>query len=136
MEENPSSPTLFISHSYEDSRWRDLLVKHLRVLERENLATVWDATEIQAGTEWSSATNDVVRRASLAVLLISPDFLASDYIAEKELPLLLNRQQNEGLAVLPILVRPTTWTHVRRLAEVQFLNDPSRPLSELPETER
>lgn len=134
--EPAAKPTIFLSYSHEDSKWRDLLLRHLRVLVRENLAHVWDVEEIAAGEDWSSAIAQAVRDADLAVLLLSPDFLASDFIAEKELPLLLERRADEGLAVLPILVRPTAWTRVKRLAEVQFLNDPSRPLSELSDVER
>jgi len=127
---------VFISYGHADTRWKDLLVRHLRILERENMATVWDTAEIEPGAEWSQAIGDAVQKADAAVVLLSPDFLSSDYITQKELPLLLERRKKEGLVLLPILVSPTAWTYVSGLAEVRFLNDPSKPLSELSDTDR
>src|SRR5262249_18772975 len=69
-------------------------------------------------------------------LLISPSFLASDFIVNKELPALLERRQKEGLVVIPILVRPSMWSAVPEIAELQFANDPSKPLSSASEEER
>ncbi len=127
---------IFISYGHADARWRDIVVRHLRILEREQRAVLWDAAAIEPGDEWSQTIVNAIRQANIAILLLSPDFISSDYIAQKELPLLLERRKREGIVLLPILVRPTAWTHISGLAEVQFLNDPSKPLSELSDDDR
>jgi hypothetical protein len=137
MVEHPSErPKVFISYSHEDERWKELLLRHLRVLQRQSLIDIWDTSEIDPGVEWSDAIAAAARESEIAILLLSSDFLASDFIAERELPLLLTRRREEGLIVLPILVRPASWTYVRGLAELEFLNDPSTALSDLPGSER
>jgi hypothetical protein len=127
---------IFISYSHEDEIWKDRLLSHLRVLERQGAADVWDASDLQAGADWAKEIKKAVRQSDIAVLLISPYFFASDFIVTEELPALLKRRHKEGLAVIPILVRPTFWSAVPEIAELQFANDPSRPLSEATEVER
>ncbi len=68
-------------------------------------------------------------------MLISPSFLASDFAVSKELPALIERRHKESLPVIPILVRPSMWSAVPEIAELQFGNDPSKPLSLAPEEE-
>ena len=135
-EQISARPKVFISYSHRDEQWKELLLRHLRVLQRQDLIDIWDAGKIEPGIEWSDVIASAVREADIAILLLSSEFLASDYIAEEELPLLLNRHREEDLIVLPIVVRPAAWTHVRGLAELQFLNDPSKPLADLSEADR
>ena len=94
---------VFISYSHEDSLWKDVLLRHLRVLERTNVVEFWDASDVEPGTDWSTEIVQVVRSVDMAVLLLSPSFLASDFISDKELPLLLERRKKEMLVILPIL---------------------------------
>jgi hypothetical protein len=129
-------PKVFISYSHRDVRWRDMLVHHLRTFERQELIEIWDTHEIDPGAVWSEAISAAVKEADIAVLLISADFLASEFISEKELPLLLAQHRAEDLVVLPAVVRPALWMHVPGLAETRFLNDPTKPLSSLGESER
>jgi len=111
-------------------------VRHLRVLERGGVLRIWDTSEIQAGTDWSEEIGEKLNSADLAVILISPDALASDFIVERELPALIQRQRSGGLVVVPVLLRPSPWTAVEGLAELQFANSPSKPMSELNPSER
>lgn len=129
-------PTIFISYSQRDEVWRNELVRHLRVLERGGVLRIWDTSEIQAGTDWSSEIREKLNSADLAVILISPDALASDFIVERELPALIQRQRAGGLVVVPVLLRPSPWTAVEGLAELQFANSPSKAISELTPSER
>ena len=66
-----------------------------------------------------------------AVLLVSADFLASDFIADNELPPLLVAAENEGVIILPVIVSPCLFTNVPALARFQAVNLPSKPLSAL-----
>lgn len=125
-------PTLeiFISYSHRDEEYKDQLLRHLRLLEKQNLATFWDTSQIPAGADWAQEIKKAINDAEIAVLLVSPDFLASDYVVDHELPALLSRTKSRQTLVLPVLVRPTSWTAIPELAQFQFLNDVRKPLSD------
>lgn len=129
-------PRLFISYSHRDEEWKDSLLRHLRVLQRRGALEIWDSSEIEPGSEWSKSIRDELFKCDIAILLVSPDALASDFIAEREIPALIRRNREGDLVVLPLHVRRSLWTEVPGLAELQFLNPASRPLAELSERER
>jgi hypothetical protein len=129
-------PNIFISYSHRDEVWRDELVRHLRVLERGGILRIWDTSEIQAGANWSAEIRERLDHADLAVILVSPDALASDFIVERELPALIHRQRAGEIVVVPVLLRPSPWTVIEGFAELQFANSPSRPIAELSSVER
>jgi len=99
-------PSVFISYSHKDEAWKDRLVPHLRVLQPEELLDTWDDRRIGAGANWYEAIQQAIERASVAILLISADFLTSKFILEQEVPRLLERRQTEGLHIVPVIVRP------------------------------
>ncbi len=129
-------PTIFISYSHRDEPWRNELVHHLHVFERAGVLRIWDTSEIQAGTNWSAEIRNRLNQADLAVILVSPDALASDFIVEQELPALLRLQRAGQIVVVPVLLRPSPWTILEGFAELQFAYPPSKPLSELSLAER
>jgi TIR domain len=106
-------PNIFISYSHRDELWRNELVRHLRV---------WDTSEIQAGANWSAQISENLSRADLAVILVSPDALASDFIVEQELPALIRRQRDGEMVVVPVLLKASQWTAIEGFAELQFAN--------------
>jgi TIR domain-containing protein len=112
-------PRVFISYSHEDEAWKDKLLKHLKVFEREGLLEIWEDRSIDAGTEWLTAIMGAIASAKVAVLLISADFLNSDFIREKELPILLERRASHGLLIFPIIMRDCPWEEVRWLEPLQ-----------------
>lgn len=120
---------VFISYSHRDAAWKDRLVSHLRSLERQGTIEVWETSDIPAGADWTATINEAVRRADVSVLLISPDFLASDFIVQRELPALLEQMKEKGSAVLPVILRPALWSAIPELAQLQFLNTDARPLA-------
>jgi hypothetical protein len=120
---------VFISYSHRDEKYKDELLRHLRILEKQGVASFWDTSLIPAGADWSREIRKAIDKTRVAVLLISPDFLASDYVVDQELPALFKSAKERNVIVLPILVRPTLWTSVPDLAQFQFLNDVARPLS-------
>ncbi len=98
--EHDDCPRVFISYSHEDKAYLDRLRVHLKPLERENLIDTWDDTQIKAGENWQKVIETALERAAIAILLISPDFLASDFIIDNELPPLLSAAANKGTCIL------------------------------------
>ena len=122
-------PTVFISYSHRDEEWKELLVRHLGVILDRATVEVWDDIRIPAGSRWEQELRDAMNQARVAVLLISANYLSSDYVRQVEVPELLNRSQNDGLILLPILVRPCAWKTVQWLAEREVLPGQGRALS-------
>ena len=125
---------VFICHSHDDAVWLERLRVHLKPLERRGLIETWD-DRIHAGTDWRAAIERSLAEAGVAVLLVSANWLASDFIQEVELPRLLTRALGEGVPVLPLLVSPCQ-VELTPLAARQFISGTDRPLNGLPEAER
>ena len=113
----PSAPPrVFISHSRDDESWKDRLVRHLAVLG--DRLDVWDDRRIRPGDDRAREIYAAVADADVAVLLISPDFLASDPIRDRQLSPILERRKS-GLRIIPLIVRPCAWDLVPWLKEIQ-----------------
>ncbi|MCP4675396.1 MAG: toll/interleukin-1 receptor domain-containing protein, partial [Deltaproteobacteria bacterium] len=122
-------PLVFISYSHKDEFWKELLLMHLGSLSREFDVELWDDKRIVAGEDWAAEISIAIERASIALLLISSDYLASEYILQQEIPFLLERQSRATLIVIPIIIRPCTWQSISWLTRVQVLPRDGQPLS-------
>lgn len=107
---NPKPVHLFYSYSHEDEQLRDELEKHLMVLKRRGIITDWYDRDIRAGDEWNREIDGHLNTADIILLLISADFLASDYCYSIELTHALQRQANGSARVIPIILRPVDWS--------------------------
>jgi hypothetical protein len=85
---------------------------------------------IDAGDRWRSQIDTAIARAAASIMLISADFLASDFVAVHELPKLLSR--TERARILPIIVEHVDLATYPELASLQALNPPSKPLAAMP----
>ncbi|MDQ1318471.1 MAG: hypothetical protein QG588_2133, partial [Candidatus Poribacteria bacterium] len=112
---------IFISYSHKDSDWLNRLRIHLKPLERQDLVDIWDDSRISIGDDWYSEIAKAIDHARIAVLLISADFLASDFIANSELPSLLEAAHRRGLTVVPVLVEPSRFEFTPELSRFQSL---------------
>jgi hypothetical protein len=119
---------VFISYSHADVAWLKRLQVHLKPMERHGAITRWDDTLIKPGTPWREEIRAALARAKVAVLLISADFLASDYITTDELPPLLAAAERRGTLILPVIVSPSRFEQTPSLSRFQSVNPPSQPL--------
>jgi GTPase SAR1 family protein/predicted MPP superfamily phosphohydrolase len=100
---------VFISYSHRDEVLREELGKHLSALRRENVIGMWHDRLIGAGTEWAGEIDRHLETAGVILLLISPDFIASDYCYSLETQRALERHAAGEAVVIPIVLRPTDW---------------------------
>ncbi|HKQ51849.1 MAG TPA: P-loop NTPase fold protein, partial [Pyrinomonadaceae bacterium] len=114
-------PLVFISYSHKDEEWKDRLRTHLKPAEHSGLITVWDDRRIEAGESWDEAIQQAIERTAVAVLLITADFLASDWVMQKEAGRLQEQQNKAGMRIVPLLIRPCDWVRFRWLSNNQAL---------------
>ncbi len=121
---------VFISYSHLDREWLEKLKKWLKPLEQGGLLDFWDDSEIEPGEDWRQAIKDAMASARLAVLLVSQNFFASEFIPSEELTPILEQAQTEGVSVLWIAVSESTYEE-SPIARFQAVNDPKMPLDTL-----
>jgi tetratricopeptide (TPR) repeat protein len=124
-------PQVFISYSHQDRTWKDRLVRQLGVLEREDLLHTWHDGLISTGSDWLPEIESAMAEAGVAVLLVSADFLNSDFIRGREVPTLLMRRKDEGMHIFPVIVNPCPWQKVKWLAPIQALPEGDQTLADL-----
>jgi hypothetical protein len=127
--------TVFVSYSHKNKRWLQRLRVHLTPFDRRGILTLWDDSSIDAGDKWRTEISDAIGRAAASIVLISADFLASDFVASDELPRLLRKAESDGSRILPIIVEPCDLGSHPELAAFQALNPPSKPLAEMSRVE-
>lgn len=137
--------SIFISYSHKDKEWLERLQVHLKPLEREGIIKRWDDTLIKPGEDWLNEIRQVLTSTKVAILLVSADFLASDFIVNNELPPLLDSAKTQGTVILPVIVSPcrfsetkflSQFTETTSLAQLQSINNPAKPLLSLTKNEQ
>jgi hypothetical protein len=126
-----SRNTVFVSYSHMDARWLERLRIHLAPLLRDQVLDLWDDTKILPGQDWRKEIENALARARVAVLLISANFLASDFISSEELPRLLAAAEAGGAVILPVIVSSSRFIETPALSRFQAVNPPDRPLNRL-----
>lgn len=121
----------FVSYSQRDERYRQRLDISLAQLRRNSLISVWHDRKILPGQEWDREIDKNLESADIVLLLVSPDFLASDYAYSREMMRALERHQSGSATVVPIILRPSDWQN-SPLGSLQALPNKGRPVSSWP----
>ena len=129
------SVTLFISYSHKDERYRDELRGALTAYERRGEVTSWDDTCIIAGQKWEQAILTKLERADVVVLLLSNDFIRSDYCYLKEMKRALQRDTAGENAIVPIVVRACAFDKLE-LGRLQAILPLGKPIKEHKDRDR
>lgn len=127
---------IFISYCHKDKKWLERLQVHLAPLSRDYELEVWDDSKLGIGSQWRDEIRKAVEGAHIAILIVSADFLASEFIHNDELPPLLQAAKEEGTIILPIIASPCLFKWQPKIANFQAANDPSAPLNSITEAEQ
>lgn len=100
---------IFISYSHKDEALRDSLATHLSNLQWQGIISSWYDRQLVAGMEWDDEIKAELESADIILLLISPDFIASKYCREVEIPMSLQRHEAKQAYVVPVILRPFDW---------------------------
>jgi hypothetical protein len=119
---------VFYSYSHKDEPLRDKLEKQLSLLRRTGLIVNWHDRRIGAGQEWRAQIDAHVQTAHIILLLISADFIESDYCYDVEMRLALERQAKHEAVVIPVILRPVDWSYAP-FADLQALPRDGRPIT-------
>jgi len=104
-----SAVDIFYSYSHKDEVLRDELEKHLSILKRQGVISGWHDRKISAGSEWAGEIDEHLESARIILLLISSDFLASDYCYDLEMKRALARHEAGEAIVIPVILRDCDW---------------------------
>ena len=119
----------FIAYSHRDEVYLDRLHTHLAVLKRDGRIDAWFDRDILAGRELHREIDEQLESCGLFLLLVSPDFLASDYCIEREMARALERHGAREAIVIPIIIEPCDWASTP-LRNLRALPRDSKPISE------
>jgi hypothetical protein len=119
---------IFLSYSHKDEKEKNKLLSHLGVLQKTGKINVWSDDQVAAGADWLESINTAISRASIAILLITADYLNSDFILNIEVPNFLKKRQQEGLIVFPIVAKACAWKQVDWLAKMNLRPKNGRPI--------
>jgi hypothetical protein len=156
MANSKTVPPIFISYAHKDNensdpakRWLDRLREHLGPLVQQGQIALCSDQDIELGDDWRAHIEKHLNGAKAAVLLVSPAFLNSEYIRNSELPVLLCKAKQEGVKIIPIILRPCFFVETKfkypdpqtgpeefTLSSLQAAGSPSKTLSEMSEGEQ
>jgi len=122
---------VFCSYAHEDEERLNVLREWLRGLERQGLIEWWHDREIVPGWEWEETIDKNLRTAEVILLLVTPDFMASDYVYEKEIARAIERHERGEARVIPIIVRPSDWKWTP-FGRLQALPKDAKPITTWP----
>lgn len=129
MKNTSASPiTVFYSYSSADESFRRKLEEHLSVLKRGGFIDTWSFRQIEAGEDWKKGIDAKLNASDMILLLVSSNFLASDYCWDIEMKRALERDEAGEAVVVPIILRDCDW-HAAPFAKLQALPEGAKPIT-------
>jgi hypothetical protein len=123
---------VFFSYSHLDEQYRDRLEKNLAMLKREGLIEAWHDRRITPGAPLDTTISEYLESSEIILLLVSPDFLASDYCYDIEMRRALERHEAGEAVVIPVIVRPCDW-HTAPFGHLSALPTDGKPITKWPD---
>jgi len=120
---------VFISYSHLDKDFLNDVQRHFKPFLSK--IDYWDDSKILPGQKWKEEIRSAITETKVAILLVSTDFLGSDFIATNELPPLLNAAEKEGAVILIVILKPCLFEEFDELNQFQAMNPPSRPITKM-----
>jgi hypothetical protein len=126
---------VFISYSHADEKYLTELLTHLKTLERADKITKWSDQQIAPGSQWLADIQAALAQTKIVVMLVSPAFLASDFIHEHELTPMLQAAKTDSVRIFWIPVRACLYEETP-LNDFQAVLPPNQPLAGMKQAER
>ncbi len=92
--------------------------------------------KLNQGQQWKREIEKAIQSAKVVILLVSADFLASDFIANNELPPLLAAAETEGATILSVIIKPSSYMQTESISQYQAINQPNKPLANMSVADR
>ncbi len=119
---------IFFSYSHKDEDLRDELATHLSILERNGIISGWHDRLIEAGEEWENHIDERMNSARVVLLLVSSDFIASNYCWNVEVKRAMERHKEGEACVVPVILRPVNW-RTAPFGKLQALPKDAKPVT-------
>jgi hypothetical protein len=124
--------SVFLSYSHKDEAIRDQLETHLSMLRRQGVISMWHDRRILPGDNIDDIIMRELEQADIVLLLVSPDFLASEYCYGVEVARALDRHAAGEARVIPVILRPCDW-HTAPFGKLRALPTDGRPVTKWPD---
>ncbi|MBF0428621.1 MAG: toll/interleukin-1 receptor domain-containing protein [Magnetococcales bacterium] len=124
---------IFISYAHEDEAFKNDLLTHLKGLERQKKILPWQDGLLEVGGDWRPQIQKAMDGCHMALFLVSPSFIASDFIDSEEVSRLMKRRETDNICVIPILIRPCNWKF-EKYEGIQFLPENGKAVISFPKS--
>ena len=128
--------SIFISYSHQDETYKDRFTTYMKSANLPGAFKAWSDRDIEIGSSWEQEIFEAINLAKAAVLLVSENFLSSDYIMHKEIPRIIERFNKGQMTIYPILIKPCPWTEHKWLSPTQILPRDNVSLQEMSEKDQ
>lgn len=126
---------IFVSYSHRNKDWLERLQAMMNPFMRKGELELWDDTRLKPGQKWFDEIRSALASCKVAVLLVSKEFLASDFIYREELPVILNAAERGEIKLLWVYLSPALYEETP-IKDFQAAYDPTRPLASLSAVEQ
>lgn len=126
--------SVFVSYSHLDEEFLSDLKRHFKPFSSQ--IDFWDDSKISPGQKWKEEIENAISKCKVAILLVSTDFLGSEFVATNELPPLLQAAEENGATILSVILKPCLFEEFDTLNQYQTMNKPSKPIINMDYSEK